>query len=205
MLQRSPEWFAARVGKVTASRISDVLAELADKKKEATGRRNYRRELALEMFTGLSQESGYTSFAMQQGMIKEETARNTYAFDKNLPIEEIGFVPHPTIERAGASPDGLVGSDGVLELKCPEASAMWEMLTKHPLDKKYRDQVMWQLACTGRQWGDVVFYRDGCPLEIIHIERDETYIKLLESAVRAFLAEVDADYQLLCKMQPRRT
>ena len=197
MLQRTPEWFQARVGKVTASRIHDVMTTLADPKKEATSRRNYRRELALERLTNIPQESGYMSFAMQQGIEKEAQARDAYSFAKGVDIEEVGFVKHPTIEYAGASPDGLVGKDGLLELKCPEANVMFEMLTRAPLDQKYIYQAQWQLACTRRQWVDVAFYREGCPLEIVHLTYDTALIEQLESAVLKFLSEVEADYQQL--------
>ena len=202
MLQRSPEWFAARCGKVTASRVSDVMAKI--KTGEAVTRRNYRRELVLERRWGTPQDSGYVSYAMQKGIENEGVARDTYAFDVQMPIEEIGFVQHPTIEYAGASPDGLVGDRGLVELKCPEANVMFEMLCKYPLDVKYKQQVMWQMACLpDRQWCDVVFYRAGIPvIDKVRVERDNDYIKRLETAVIAFLAEVEADYQLLRKMQP---
>ena len=202
MEQRTPEWFQARVGKVTASRIVDVMAELADKKKEATSRRNYRRELALERFSNIPQESGYTSYAMQQGIIKEVAARDAYAFAKGVNVAEVGFIDHPTISHAGASPDGFVDTHGMLEIKCPEANAMWEMLVKMPLDKRYIYQAQWQLACCPeRHWVDIAFYREGCPLEIINLPRDDFLIAQLESEVRKFLREVDADYQQLCRMQ----
>jgi len=202
MLQRSDEWFQARVGKVTASRICDVVATI--KSGEATVRRNYRRELVLERYSGIPQESGYTSFAMQQGIAKEAMARDTYAFHKGLAIEEVGFIVHPTIALAGASPDGWVGKDGIVEIKAPEANAMWEMLVGSVLDKKYRDQVTWQLACCpDRKWADIVFYREGLPLEIVHVERDDQAIGELEQAVRNFLAEVESEYQMLCKRHPK--
>jgi putative phage-type endonuclease len=200
MLQRTPEWFAARLGKVTASRIDDVLAELKSKT-EATSRRNYRRELVLERFTGISQDSGYLSFAMQQGIAKEEAARNAYAFDRNVDVQECGFIEHPTIAMTGASPDGLINDDAVLELKCPEANAMFEMLIQAPVDRKYVLQAQWQLACSGRKRADVVFYREGCPLEIVSLYRDDEHIAFIENKVREFLAEVDAEYQLLCKIR----
>ena len=203
MLQRTLEWHEARLGKVTASRITDVMAELADKKKEAIVRRNYRRELALERFSNVSQDSGYTSWAMQQGIAKEDAARDAYAFAKSVDVELVGFVQHPRIEHAGASPDGLVGERGVLEIKCPEANAMYEMLIRHPLDRKYIYQAQWQLACTGREWADVAFFRDGCPLEVVRLVRDSEHIKTLEQAAIAFLAEVEADYQQLYRVQRR--
>ena len=203
MLQRSPEWLAARVGKVTASRISDVMAENKGKT-EPIVRRNYRRELALEQYYAVSQESGYQSFAMTQGIEREAEARSAYCLACGVDVEEVGFIQHPTIEFAGASPDGFIGQDGMLEIKCPEASAMWEALTGHAIDKKYRDQVMWQMACCPeRKWADVVFFREGLPLEIIRIYRDRQYIEHLEHAVRDFLAEVESEYQMLCKAHPK--
>ena len=206
MLQRTDEWRQIRCGKVTASRLADVMAEPTKKKKddgttEATTRRNYRRELALERLYGHPQESGYTSFAMQQGIEREAEARENYKLKRRLPVEEVGFVVHPGIPDSGSSPDGLVGSDGVLEIKSPEANAMWEMLTKHAVERKYVYQVQWALACTGRRWADIVFYRTGCPLEIIRLDRDDLTISELETAVRAFSAEVDADAELVRKRQ----
>lgn len=203
MLQRTPEWFAARAGMVTASRIKDVIAENKDKA-EPAARRNYRRELVLEIYSGIPQESGFASFAMQQGLAKEAAARETYAFVKNAAVEEAGFVRHPTIARAGASPDGFIGADGILEIKCPEANAMWEMLVGMTLDKAYRNQVMWQMACCPeRKWADVVFYREGLPLKIINVRRDGELVGALENQVREFLAEVEAEYAMLCKARPR--
>ena len=200
MLQRTPEWFQARLGKVTASRIHEMMAELKGKG-EAVMRRNYRRELALERFTNTSQDSGYMSWAMQEGVRKEAAARDAYAFAKGVDVEEIGFVVHPEIKDAGASPDGLVGKDGLVEIKCPEANVMFEMLTKAPLDGKYIYQAQWQLACTGRQWVDVVFYREGCPLEIVTLVRDSQHIDKLEAAVRKFLLEVASDLRMLQERQ----
>src|SRR5215472_3174730 len=200
MLQRSPEWFQARLGKVTASRISDVMAEL--KKGEATSRRNYRRQLALEQYYKTPQDSAYQSFAMAQGIAMEAEARSAYAFATGWAIEEVGFVQHPTIALAGASPDGLVGTHGMLEIKCPDPNAMYEALAKYAVDKKYHDQAHWQMACCPeRKWVDLCFYRAGCDIEIIRIERDDKYIKLLETAVVGFLAEVETDRALLEKMR----
>ena len=199
MLQRTPEWFQARLGKVTASRIADVMAELADKKKEAVTRRNYRRELALERFSNTGQASSYMSGAMHEGVRMEAAARDAYA--KGVDVEEVGFVVHPEIKEAGASPDGLVGQDGLVEIKCPEANAMFEALIKAPLESKYIYQAQWQLACTGRQWVDVAFYRDGCPLEIVTLTRDSEHIAELEIAVKKFLAEVALDLHMLQERQ----
>ena len=183
--------------------MHEVMARLKSND-EPVVRRNYRRELALERFTKTSQDSGYTSFAMQEGIRKEGAARDAYAFAKGLDVEEVGFVVHPQIKDAGASPDGLVGKDGLVEIKCPEANAMFEMLTKAALDSKYIYQAQWQLACTGRQWVDVAFYREGCPLEIVTLVRDSRQIAELEAAVKQFLAEVESDLHLLQERQKWR-
>ena len=210
MLQCSPEWFQARLGKVTASRMADVMAKSLKGKRddgtsEAISRRNYRRELALERFTNTSQDSGYVSWAMQEGIRKEDGARDAYAFAKGVDVEEIGFVVHPEIKDAGASPDGLVGKDGLVEIKCPEANVMFEMLTKTALDSKYIYQAQWQLACCPeRQWVDVVFYREGCPLEIVTLVRDSQHIDKLEAAVKKFLLEVASDLRMLQERQKWR-
>jgi hypothetical protein len=205
MLQRTPEWFRARLGKVTASGISHVLAELTNKKAEAVTRRNYRRQLALERYYDTPQDSAFQSFAMAQGIAMEAEARNAYGFAYGVEIGEVGFVRHPTIEYAGASPDGFVGSDGLLEIKCPDPNAMFEALAKFPVDKKYIDQVHWQMACSPeRKWADIWFYRAGCEGEAVRVERDDTYIAHLENRVKEFLAEVEADRKLLEKARQQR-
>jgi len=203
MLQRSPEWFQARVGKVTASRMSDLLAEI--KTGEAVVRRNYRRQLALEQYYNTPQDSAYQSFAMAQGIAMEAEARSAYRLATGFAVEEVGFVQHPSILFAGASPDGYVNlNEGLLEIKCPEANAMFDALVKAPVDKKYIDQVHWQMACCPeRKWADIAFYRAGTDLEIVRVHRDNDYIKLLERKVIDFLAEVDADRALLEKARAR--
>jgi hypothetical protein len=140
---------------------------------------------------------------MAFGITEEAAARNAYAFERGIDIEEVGFIVHPTIKQAGCSPDGYVGADGLLEIKCPEANAMWEALVKSPVKKEYREQTMWQLACTGRAWCDLVFYSEGCPLDITRIDRDPDLIRELEVAVLQFLREVESDYQMLLDAQRR--
>ena len=206
MLQRTPEWFAARLGKVTASRINDVLAYIGkNKTEEGVTRRNYRRELALERWSGKSQERDYVSGAMLAGIELEAEARDEYAYQKGVEVTETGFQAHPMISMAGASPDGLVGDDGLLELKCPESNAMWEALCQRPLERRYKLQAMFQLACHGRRrWVDVCFYRDGCGIEVIRLIHDSIEIDLIEREVIRFLAEVEADYQELLRIKGPR-
>lgn len=195
--QRTPEWFAARLGKVTASRICDVTATI--KTGEATSRRNYRAEKVLERVSGIPQESGYKNGAMQYGIDNEATARAAYCFDANTDVAEVGFIPHPTIANAGASPDGLIGDDGLVEIKCPEANGYLEAALGKIIDKKYLQQMMWQMACTGRQWCDFAVYREGLDLICQRVMRDDKMIAELEAEVRKFLAEVDGTLETLAR------
>jgi len=205
MLQRTPEWFAERLGKVTASRIHDVMAKI--KTGEAVTRRNYKAEKVLERYTGVSQENNYLSNAMQAGIEKEVAAREIFEWENKIIVQECGFFDHPTIVNAGASPDGLIGNDALLELKCPEAFAMKEALLGNSLDRKYVLQAQWQMACTGRKLVYVVFYREGCPQAVAQVFRNddplsETGIPALEAEVKQFLAEVEYDYSALCHARP---
>jgi putative phage-type endonuclease len=203
MMQRTPEWFAARLGKVTASRIADVMAELKNQG-EAVTRCNYRREKVLELYSGVPQESGYSNYAMQAGIEKEAAARNAYSFARGVDVTEVGFIDHPKIAACGASPDGLVGEDGLIEIKCPEASGMFEALIGSPVFDKYLKQVQFQLACTGRKWCDLVTYRGSeLPLSIMRISRDDGLIAKIEAAVLKFNAEVNSEYQLLLRCHPK--
>ena len=198
MDQSSEEWFAARLGKVTASRLSDVLATI--KTGEAAARANYRIELVAERLTGKS-TPGFTSAAMQWGVECEPMARSAYETETGLIVTEVGFVDHPTIAMAGASPDGLVGDDGLIEIKCPETKTHIETLTSKKAPSKYIPQMQWQMACTGRQWVDFVSFDPRLPehlmLEIIRVDRDQLLIDQYSEAVSIFLAEVSKTVELL--------
>jgi len=198
MDQRSEEWYAARLGKVTASRLSDVLATI--KTGEAAARANYRIELVAERLTGKS-TPGFTSAAMQWGVDCEPMARSAYETETGLIVTEVGFVDHPTIEMTGASPDGLVGDDGLIEIKCPDTKTHIETLTSKKAPSKYIPQMQWQMACTGRQWVDFVSFDPRVPehlmLEIIRVDRDQSLIDQYSEAVSIFLAEVSKTVELL--------
>lgn len=193
MEQRSPEWFAARAGRVTASRIADVMART--KTGWGAGRVNYMAQLVVERMTGLC-DPGFSNAAMQWGTEKEPEARDCYTFERGLTVIEEGFVPHPTIAMAGASPDGLVGDDGLVEIKCPNSATHIDTLLGAPIADKYVKQMQFQLACTGRRWCDFVSYdpRLGVDMQlhIERVERDDAVIAEIEAAVTDFLAEVDA-------------
>jgi putative phage-type endonuclease len=190
MEQRSEEWFQARLGLVTASRVADVLAKI--KSGESASRRNYKIQLVSERLTGERQET-YINQAMQDGIDREQFARDRYV-QQFGEVEEVGFVKHPTLE-AGASPDGMVGDDGIIEVKCPMGSTHTETLMTQDIPSKYVPQVQFQLLVTGRKWCDFVSYNPMFPehLQVFvkRIEADPVYQKELESEVRKFLEEVD--------------
>lgn len=192
MDQRSPEWYQTRCGKVTASCIYKVMATV--KSGEAADRRNYRAQLVTERLTGTVADS-FTNAAMVWGIETEAQARAMYAFQTGHETVEIGFVPHPTIADSGASPDGLVGDTGMLEIKCPNSATHIETLTGAPIDKKYRLQMQWQMASAERAWCDFVSFDPRLPPEMqIHIERverDDALIAEIEAEVAKFLGEVN--------------
>jgi putative phage-type endonuclease len=192
MDQRSAEWFAARLGKVTASRVADVIATTA--KGWGASRTNYAAQLVAERLTGEAQES-FTNAAMQWGTCTEPEARQAYSFRLDVDVMEVGFVDHPQIGMSGASPDGLIGEDGLLELKCPQTATHIATLLGQSVPAKYITQIQWQLACTGRAWCDFASYDPRLPesmrLFVQRVTRDDVEIKRLEALVVDFLGEVD--------------
>jgi hypothetical protein len=190
MEQRTEEWFQARLGKVTASRVADVLSKI--KSGESASRRNYKIQLVSERLTGEKQET-YINQAMQDGIDREFYAREKYV-QQFGEVEEVGFIKHPTLE-AGASPDGMVGDDGIIEIKCPMGSTHTETLMTQDIPSKYVPQVQFQLLVTGRKWCDFVSYNPMFPehLQVFvkRIEADPVYQKELEAEVKQFLGEVD--------------
>lgn len=198
IVQGSPEWFAARCGKVTASRVADVIART--KAGWGAGRANYAAELIAERLTGCTAPS-FSNAAMVWGTETEPQARAYYSQRENQIVEEIGFVDHPEIVFSGASPDGLIGSDGLLEIKCPNTATHLDTLINRTVPGKYVTQMQWQMACCGREWCDFVSFdpRLPAPLNIwVHrVERDVSMILELETEVAAFLAEIDAKLEAL--------
>lgn len=196
--QRTDEWFAARLGKVTASRVADIIAKT--KTGYAATRENYMAQLVTERLTKTKAES-FSSAAMQWGTDQEPFARAAYEASKDVMVEEEGFVPHPTIEWAGASPDGLVGDDGLVEIKCPNTSTMIDMLINEKIPAKYNAQMQFQMACTGRKWCDFVMFDPRMPpkaqLFIKRVERDDKFIAETEAEIVKFLAEVQTQVEKL--------
>ena len=191
MEQRSDAWFAARCGKATGSRIADIVAKT--KSGYSASRANYMAQLVVERMTGKVAES-FSNAAMEWGTEQEPYARAAYEAHCGVLVDEVGMVEHPTVEMSGASPDGLVGEDGLVEIKCPTTATHIDTLMEKTAPKKYIDQMQWQMACTGRKWCDFVSFDprmpEGLQLFVKRVERDDEYIAELESEVAAFLQEV---------------
>ncbi len=192
VVQRSPEWYAARLGKVTASRIADVMAKT--KTGYGASRANYMAELVCERLTGVKAE-GYTNAAMQWGTDQEPAAKAAYSFMTDNAVEEAGFIDHPSIAMAGASPDGLVGTDGLVEVKCPNSASHIETLLSETIEGKYLLQMQFQMSCTGRQWCDFVSFDPRLPAEmqlwIKRVQRDEAKIREVTLEVGNFLIDLE--------------
>jgi putative phage-type endonuclease len=191
--QRTTEWFAQRCGHLTASRISDMMART--QKGWGASRANYAAQLIAERLTGVA-ESGFTSAAMQHGIDTEAAARAAYGFMKDVEVIEAPFVLHPRLAWSGASPDGFVGDDGLIEIKCPNTATHIITLRGGEIPDKYIKQMQWQMACTERDWCDFVSFDPRMPVEMqLHIQRvdrDNDLIAEIESAAIGFLDEIAA-------------
>jgi putative phage-type endonuclease len=202
MEQRTEEWFAARCGKVTASRVADIIAKT--KTGYSTSRDNYLAQLVCERMTGKPAES-YSNSAMQWGTDQEPFARAAYEAAKDVLVNELGFAIHPTIEMAGASPDGLVGDFGLVEIKCPNTATHIDTLLTQTVPTKYITQIQWQLSCTQRQWCDYCSFDprmdEGLQLFIKRVDYDPIYVAQLEKEVINFLMDVQDKIQKLNKLK----
>ena len=202
MDQGSEAWFQVRVGKVTASRVADILAKT--KSGYSTSRDNYMAQLVCERLTNQKAES-FTNAAMQHGTETEPLARAAYEALKDVLVDEVGFVPHPTIAMAGASPDGLVNDDGLIEIKCPNTATHIDTLLNQSVPTKYFTQMQFQMACTGREWCDFVSFDNRLPEElqlfVKRVPRDDVYIKIMEAEIVQFIAELDDKINKLMKVK----
>lgn len=191
--QGSDEWKAARAGLVTASKMDCVLAKI--KTGEAASRRDYRSQLVAEILTGRPQDDGFMNDEMRWGVEQEPFARAAYEVMAEVLVDKVGLVLHPTIDRSAASPDGLIGADGVLEIKCPKTATHLQYLMDGAMPSKYEPQVMWQLACTGRQWADFVSFDPRLPEKMrvfkVRVPRNEKRIAELEAEALSFLKDLD--------------
>ena len=201
MEQRTDEWFDARLGKVTASALHKVLA--MTKTGPGAERGNYITQLVLEIIKGQKEDS-FSNAAMEWGVTQEPFAKAAYEALRDVLVEDVGFVSHPTIEAAGASPDGLVGDDGMIEIKCPDSKTAMEVWLTEKVDSKYFEQMQWQMRCADRAWCDYVVFDPRLPkkiqLFVKRIHRDDAWIESAEAEVIKFLAEVDAKVAALKKL-----
>jgi hypothetical protein len=182
-IQGSPEWYQARLGMITASCFDDVL-------NKGQGRETYLIKLVAERLSGIAQE-GFTNAAMQWGTEQEPYARELYSsLNGDIPVEQVGFVQHDGY--VGYSPDGLIGLKGTVEIKCPNTSTHISYILKDKLPAKYVPQVQGGLWITGREWCDFVSFdpRIKRKIHIIRVERDESKISEIKTAVEKFKAEL---------------
>lgn len=204
--QGTDEWKRLRLGKVTASRISDVMART--KTGWGASRASYAAQLVTERLTGCPQDS-YVNAAMAWGTATEPEARRAYEFFADRDVIQVGFIDHPTIPNAGCSPDGLIGSDGLVELKCPTSATHIDTLLNGKFADRYVKQAMWQMACTGASYCDLASYDPRLPermrLFVKRVERDNEMVAEIEEAVSAFLAEIDDTVgKLLATYEPQK-
>ena len=193
--QRSAEWMQARCGRITASRIRDVMG--------TPGKRAaYQLELLAERLTGNSVKH-YKNQAMQDGIDREPDARKIYAQYSELPVVETGFLAHPDLDYYGSSPDALVGHEGGLEIKCPTITTHVEWALAGVVPKDHRDQMYAGMDCSGRQWWDFMSYHPDLPIEgrcfLIRLPRDEARIEAIRKEVAKFNDEVEAMRKKLVK------
>ena len=193
--QGSPEWHALRVGKVTASRLGDVCGKRKDGKWRAE-RRDYMFELAFERLHGKPKQA-YVTQEMLDGQLREPAARAEYELRRRCEVQQIGFVDHPTIAMSGASADGFVGEDGLIEIKCPKPSTHFDYYHAGVVPDDYVPQIDWNFACNPtRKWCDFISWHPEFPehmaLFVARLHRNDARIAENEAIVRAFLKEVDA-------------
>lgn len=201
IIQGSPEWHALRLGKITASRIADVMATI--KTGEAASRADYRMQLVCERLNN-KREEGYTNQYMANGIELEPYARAWYEVEKNVFVRQEAFMQHPTLPFCGASPDGVVEDDdelGLIEIKCPKATTHARTMLEDRAPTKYMPQMQFQMACSGAKWVDFVSYCPEFPLDlqlfIKRVYRDDEYIKEVESKAVEFNDEVETTIQRL--------
>ncbi len=193
---RTPD-FAARCGKVTASRIADVIA--TTKSGPAASRANYMTEKLIERLTGATAES-YVNAAMQWGTDNEPRARAVFEYLEGVNVEDCGFIQHPRLADSGASPDGLVGSNAILEIKCPNSATHWECIKAKVVPAKHKPQIQWQLSCTQRDICHFVSFDPRFPDELVYfhaeMKRDAQYCDMLENEVGKFLLDLFEQEQI---------
>jgi len=191
--QGSEAWKLLKIGKVSASRMADLLAKT--KTGASASRAKYMAQLLCERMTGQPTEF-FTTAAMQRGTEIEPVARAAYEAENFISVDQVAWVEHPTIPMAGCSPDGVVGEHGLIEIKCKEIHNHLDSILNDRIDPDHQAQMMWQMACTGRQWCDYVCFDDRAPeglqLFIKRLERNDALIQTMEDEVRKFLKDLDS-------------
>ena len=199
--QGTIEWRMQRCGKLGASKVGEVLART--KSGWGASRANIRAMLVAERLTGTPQET-FVNAAMQWGTDTEAQARAAYEFHCDIDVALAAFIEHPRIAMSGCSPDGLVGDKGLVEIKCPNTSTHIDALLDQDDKGKYRSQVQWQMAVTGRNWCDWVSFDPRLPahmqLFVRRVPRDDAYIMDIEREVAIFLDEVSETVERLRKL-----
>ena len=202
--QHSTDWFAARTGKIGASNVWKVM-DFLKSGKESQQRANYRAEMIAEVLTGLPTEH-YVSPAMDHGSEYEKVARAEYQLATGLDVTQTGFLLHPTIDRAGASPDGLCDPDGMIEAKCPNTATHLKWITAGEVPQEHIDQMQFGMVCGEMQWCDFISFDPRLPekyrLFIRRLQRDDARIAEIEVGIGKFLAEVLETIQALDKAFP---
>ena len=192
MAQRDEQWFIDRAGKFTGSRFAELMAKT--KSGPSASRKNLITRLAIERMIGNCVET-YSNFAMQRGTELEPSAIKAYEDECLVAVDHADFIRHPTLDYVGISPDGLVGNDGLVEIKCPSAEAKhYEALRYGNHVTEYHWQLQGQLWVSGRQWVDAVSYDPrfaGLELAIVRVSRDEKSIAELEAECIAANDEVN--------------
>ena len=200
--QGSDEWKAARLGHVSASAVADVMSKGKTEGSESETRKKYRLKLVAERLTGASGDS-YSNASMDWGNEQEPFARMAYEASRNVLVDKTGFWLHPSIPMLGVSPDGLVGDDGLVEIKCPNTTTHLEWVFAGKVPAQHMKQIQCQLWVLDRAWCDFVSFDPRLPkrnqLFIMRTPRDDKLIATMEADVRKFLTEVDAMIELLNK------
>lgn len=200
--QGTKAWIDAKLGNVSASRISEVVTKARKGQKDSSMRANYRAQLVCEILTGKASEDQFVSYWMKRGLELEPLARAEYELATGETIRKVGFLLHPRISRAGASPDGLIGEDGLVQFKIVKTACHLDWLMARIVPVEHRPQMYFEMACTGRQWNDFVSYEPNLPpqhqLFVARLRRDEVAINEIEIEVEKFNAEIDA---IIAKLQ----
>jgi len=198
MEQRTEEWMKARCGSLGASQLNEALA--TTKTGWGASRENLKNRIIAERLTGIVEPS-FVSKPMLRGIEMEDAARKAYEAHTGVFVDEMGIAYHPVLKHTHASPDGLVGDDGLIEIKVPNTQTHIKTLRTKKAPSEYINQMMWQMRCTDRQWCDFVSWDDRAPvgmqLFIVRVHRDEERIKKLDEQVAEFLTEVEKEIERL--------